>query len=382
MENAIVLGVVATIVALIGLLGRAARDRATPAQLVVMTLPLGIIAGGYTASLGASLPWVLLAAVSALLAVLAGTFVGRSPALADQQVRPAAAGLSLAFGGLIALGMAAIVILWAGQIIRAMSNLNSYVVAAVLVLAAVAFGIGGRSAVGLSRLVLGLLIAGAVLMLALGAVAGDPASIVSAEVPVPTISPISAIVYAIAVILIGAGLPVLREGSHGNRRAAIVAAVVLALLVVVAGLGMLALYGGAYDLPSLVINIFPEYTPSWLAAIVCGLVAIVSTVTAGASINEAAKVVASVVPSWYEDVEHRLGPRRHVAFVCGLMVLIIVWLAPPPTAIVAILGVMGAANLITEWVISKGIAQGDRARSAQGPASSSESVAAGEIAGD
>ena len=135
-----------------------------------MTLPLGIIAGGY-GSLGASLPWVLLAAVSAPAGRLAGTFVGRSPALADQQVRPAAAGLSLAFGGLIALGMAAIVILWAGQIIRAMSNLNSYVVAAVLVLAAVAFGIGGRSAVGPSRLVLGLLIAGAVLMLALGAVA-------------------------------------------------------------------------------------------------------------------------------------------------------------------------------------------------------------------
>ena len=381
MENAIVLGVVATVVALIGLLGRGTRDKATPSQLVVMTLPLGIIAGGYAASLGASLPWVLLAAVSAFLAVLAGTFVGRSPAMADQEVRPAAAGLSLAFGGLIALGMAAIVILWAGQIIRSMSNLNGYVVAAVLVLAAVAFGIGGRSAVGLSRLVLGLLIAGAVGLLALGALAGDPASIVSSEVPVPSISPVGAVVYAIAVILIGAGLPVLREASHGNRRAAIIAAVILTLLILVAMLGMLALYGGAYSFPSLVINIFPEYLPTWLAATICGLLAIVSTVTAGASINEAAKMVANMFPSWYADVDRKLGPRRHVAFTLGLMVLVIVWLAPEPAAVVAILGVLGAANLISEWVISRGMAHGSRGvTDAADPVT--ESVSAGDSTGD
>ena len=227
MEVAVVVGVVSTIIALVGLLGRSADGLAKPSQIVVMALPLGIIAGGYAASIGASLVWILLAVVSVFLAVLAGSFIGVSPAVSEHHLRPASAGLSLAFSGLIALGMAAIVIVWASHLISAFSFLNGIVLKLVLVLAAVAFGIGGRGAVGLSRLVLTLLIVGGVGMFGIGIALGDPSGLTAPQVPVPSVSPVGAIVYAIAVVLIGAGLPVLREASHGNRRSAVVAGVVL-----------------------------------------------------------------------------------------------------------------------------------------------------------
>ena len=52
MEVAVVVGVVSTIIALVGLLGRSADGLAKPSQIVVMALPLGIIAGGVLANQG------------------------------------------------------------------------------------------------------------------------------------------------------------------------------------------------------------------------------------------------------------------------------------------------------------------------------------------
>lgn len=377
MEVAVVVGVVATIVALVGLLGRSADGLAKPSQIAVMALPLGIIAGGYAASIGASLVWILLAVVSVFLAVLAGSFVGVSPAVSAHHLRPASAGLSLTFSGLIALGMAAIVIVWASHLISAFSFLNGVVLKLVLVLAAVAFGIGGRGAVGLSRLVLVLLIVGGVGMFAIGIVLGDPSGLTAPEVPVPSVSPVGAIVYAVAVVLIGAGLPVLREASDGNRRAAVIAGVVLALVTLISLVGMASLYGGAFQLPSLVINIFPVFTPVAFNAVFCGLVAIISTVTAGASIQEASRMVAAIQPKWYEDIERRRAPRRRVAILMGVGVFVVTLINQSPTVVVALLGVLGAANLVAEWTM----ARAEKTQAAEGSATSSDEDPGGGTAG-
>lgn len=359
MDAAIAIGVAATVVALLGLLGSPADARPWPSRVIVLGFPLAIIAGGYAASIGMTAMWALVAVLSVFLAVLVGGLLGRPPALDDQRSHPAAAGLSLVFSGLIALGLAVIVVAWAGHLIAAFTLLNHYAVTAVLVLAAVACGIGGRAVVGLSRVVLGLVAVGAVAVLAVGVVAGDISGLGSPQVPVPSVDPVTGVAFAIGVVLIGAGFPVLRVASHDNRRSAVVAAVVLALIVAVYLVGMLALYGGAFQLPSLVVNVLPVYTPAWLGALISGFVAVVAAVTAGECIHAASRSAATIVPRWYEDVEHHLGPRRWVALTMGAAVFVVAALAPPPQSVVAVLAVLGAANLVAERMLSRPVTRPD-----------------------
>jgi hypothetical protein len=193
-----------------------------------------------------------------------------------------------------------------------------------------------------------------VAVLAVGLAAGDISGLASPQVPVPSVNPATGAAFAIGVVLIGAGFPVLRVASHNNRRSAVIAAVVLALVVIVYLIGMMALYGGAFQLPSLVVNVLPVYTPPWLSAVISGLVAVVAAVTAGACIHAASRSAATIVPRWYSDIAHHLGPRRWVALSMGAAVFIVAALSPSPQAVVAVLAVLGAANLVTERVLARG----------------------------
>jgi hypothetical protein len=336
--------------------------------VVVFGLPLGIIAAGYAASIGANLLWSLVAVLSVFAAVLIGSLLGRQTALADQSRRPAAAGLSLAFSGLIALGLAVVVVQWAGHLIGSFANLHNVVVKAVLVLAAVAYGIGGRAVRGLSRLVLVLVVVGALGMLAAGVLLGDLSGLLKPEVPVPALSPAAAVAYGIGVVLIGAGFPVLRGASHDNRRAAIAAAVIIALVVLAYLIGMMALYGGAFQLPSLVINVLPANLPPAAAVVICALVAIICTVVAGACIHAASEATARIVPAWYADTEHHRGPLRAVALAMGAAVFAISWMAPTPVRVVAVLAVLGAANLVAEWRLARADGSADAPQGGTSPA--------------
>ncbi|MFZ1670541.1 MAG: hypothetical protein WAT65_06290 [Candidatus Nanopelagicales bacterium] len=353
MTVAIVLGVVATIVALLGLLGRKQTGEAWPSQIIVYALPLGIVAAGYSASIGINLGWTLVAGLSIFLAVLAGGLMGQHPALADRESKPVAAGLNLALTGLISVGLAVVVLLWASHLISAFSYLDGFWVRVVLVGAAVAYSVGGRSSVGLSRAILVLIIIGAVAMFGIGFVAGDTSGLTSPQVPVPPLSPVTAVLYAIGVILIGAGYPVLRSNGNHNRARVWTAAVVLALVVVVTLVGILMLYGGSFQLPSLVINVLPVYSPPVVSAVICGLLAIISTVVVGAAINAAAGSAAQIEPSWYEHADEHPAPRRRVAIVLGVAVVVVAWLEPTPQALVAVLAVLGFANLLAERVIRR-----------------------------
>ncbi|MDQ1250681.1 MAG: hypothetical protein QG597_5061, partial [Actinomycetota bacterium] len=138
---------------------------------------------------------------------------------------------------------------------------------------------------------------------------------------------------------------------------------------------MMALYGGAFQLPSLVVNVLPVYTPVWLGALISGLVAVVAAVTAGECIHAASRSAATIVPSWYEDVEHHLGPRRWVALAMGLAVFLVAWLAPPPQNVVAVLAVLGAANLVAEWILGRA-AKVDGSSTSGVPAADSEGASA------
>ena len=374
MDIAIVVGVVATAIALLGLLGRTGDGRPWPSQVVVIALPIGIIAGGFVASVGATLGWVLLAVLSAFLSVLAGTLLGSPPALDDQQATPAAAGLALAMSALIALGLAVIVVTWAAHLIGAFSYLNAVVVKLVLAAAAAAYGLGGRGVKGLSRLVLVLALLGALAIFGIGAFVGDLGSLTAPQVSVPTISALDAVAYAIGVVLIGAGFPVLRVATQNNRNSGVIAAVVVAAIAGLYLLGMLALYGGAFSLPSLVINVFPVYTPAALAAVIGGLITIVGVVVAGSCIHAASESVARVQPGWYADTEHHRGPLRSVVALMGLVVFAISWLAPEPVAVVSVLAVLGAATLLAEWVAWRGRAHADAGPGAQGAPPADASV--------
>lgn len=368
MDIAIVVGVVATAIALLGLLGHSGDGRPWPSQVVVIALPIGIIAGGFVASVGATLGWVLLAVLSAFLSVLAGTLLGSPPALDDQQSTPAAAGLALAMSALIALGLAVIVVTWAAHLIGAFSYLNAVVLKLVLAAAAAAYGLGGRGVKGLSRLVLVLALLGALAIFGIGAFVGDLGSLTAPQVSVPAISALDAVAYAIGVVLIGAGFPVLRGASHDNRRAAIAAAVIIALVVLAYLIGMMALYGGAFQLPSLVINVLPANLPPAAAVVICALVAIICTVVAGACIHAASEATARIVPAWYADTEHHRGPLRAVALAMGAAVFVISWMAPTPVRVVAVLAVLGAANLVAEWRLARADGSADAPQGGRSPA--------------
>lgn len=353
MTAALIVGITATCIALIGLLGRLSDNRPWPSQVVVLALPLAIIAPGLATSVGMTLGWALVATLAVLLAVIAGSVLGRSNAWDDPHGRPAAAGLSLVFSGLIAVGLAVVVVMWASRLINSFAYLNSIVLTFVLAMASVAFGIGGRGIVGLSRVVLALVSLGALVVLGAGFAIGDMSAVADPQISVPSLSVSEGLLYAAGVVLIGAGFPVLRLVSHNNRRSGIIAAVALALVLLVYLLGMLAIYGGGYSLPSLVINVFAVFTPAVAGAITAGLVTIVCTVVAGACLRAASDIVATLVPAWYSDVQGHPGPRRWVGVALGLGVFVVAALRPPPAAIVAVLAVMAAANLVAEYVLSR-----------------------------
>ena len=386
MDMAIVVGAVATVIALVGLLGSTGDGRAWPSQVVVIALPIGIIAGGFVASVGATLGWVLVAVLSAFLSVLAGTLLGSPPALTNQHATPAAAGLALAMSALIALGLAVIVIMWAAHLIGAFSYLNAVVVKLALALAAAAYGLGGRGVKGMGRLVTVLALLGAMAIFGIGVFIGDLGSITSPQVTVPAVSALDAVAYAVGVVLIGAGFPVLRVATRNNRTSGVIAAVVVAVAAGLYLLGMLALYGGAFSLPSLVINVFPVYTPALLAAVIGGLITVVGVAVAGSCINAASESVARIQPGWYADTEHHRGPLRSVVAIMGLVVFIVAWLAPQPVAVVSVLAVLGAATLVAEWVAWRGRAAqpadpaGTSVGSAGAPAGSAEAPAVGAAA--
>ena len=369
MTAAIIIGVAATVVALLGLLGRPADSRAWPSQVVVLALPLAIIAPGLATSYGMTLWWALLAVLAVFLAVVAGIVLGRPVALDDAANRPAAAGLSLVFSGLIALGLAVIVVVWASHLINSFAYLNGAVVSLVITAAAVAYGLGGRSIARLSRLALGLAIIAAVGIAVAGFVVGDYSGLTAPLVPVPEVPLGEGLLYAVGVVLIGAGFPVLRVASHDNKRAGVIGGVILALVLLVYLLGMMAIYGGGYQLPSLVINVFAVYLPPLAAAIICGLVTIVATVVAGTCIAAASETAAAIVPRWYADASAHPGPRRWVGAAMGVAVLLVALLRPSPAAVVGVLAVLGLANLIAERFLPR--------RGATAPAEGPASVGSG-----
>lgn len=354
MVIAIVLGIVATAVALIGLLGRVNSGPARTTQLIVYALPLGLVAYGYSASVGITLGWALVAAVSVVLAILAGGLRGHQPAVSDQLTRPGAAGLNLVCSGLISLGLGALTILWASHMIAAFSYLDRGVVGVVMVLAALAFSIGGRSAVGLSRVVVVILVIGALGMLGVGFLLGDASSMGDPLVPVPALNAADAILFAIGVILIGAGYPVMRSAGAGSRGRVIVAAIVVALLSLVTVLGMLILYGGAFNLPSLVMNVLPVYTPDEIGAVISALLALISTVIAGATIHTAAKYVGIVHPKLLVASDRTVGsPRLWVNVALGVVMALVLWLAPTPSWIVGFMAVVAVVNVVAEYTITR-----------------------------
>lgn len=380
MVIAIVLGIVATGVALIGLLGRATSGPARISQLIVYALPLGLVAYGYAASVGITLGWALVAALSAVLAILAGGLMGHQPAVSDQQTRPGAAGLNLVCSGLISLGLGAITILWASHMIAAFSYLDRNVVGVVLVLAALAFSVGGRSVVGMSRTVVVVLIIGAVGMLAVGYLLGDASGLGDPLVPVPALNSADAILFAIGVIVIGAGYPVMRSAGANNRGRVVVAAIAVGLISLVTVVGMLILYGGAFNLPSLVMNVLPVYTPDEIGAVISALLALISTVIAGATIHTAARYVGIVHPKLLVASDRTLGsPRLWVNVVLGVVMVLVLWLAPTPSWIVGFMAVVAVVNRCAESMITRAAKRA--ARHGTGVDSSAGSTEAASVTG-
>jgi len=64
MTAALIVGLVVTCVALIGLLGSVGDNRAWPSQVVVLALPLAIIAPGLATSIGMTFGWALVSTVA------------------------------------------------------------------------------------------------------------------------------------------------------------------------------------------------------------------------------------------------------------------------------------------------------------------------------
>lgn len=366
MEIAVLLGVVLTGVGLLGLLGRLSAGPATTSQLVVYALPLGIVAPGLAAGVGMTLGWALVAGASVFLAVLAGGLLGRQRVLDDLDTRPGAAGLNLACSGIVSLGLGAVTITWASEIIGAFSYLNGSVVGVVLVLAGVAYAIGGRSSVGLSRFVVGLVVLGAIAMVGIGYVMGDVSGLTAPAIPLPAVGMGEGLLYAVGVVLIGAGYPVMRSAGAGHAGRVVIAAVVVTLVSFATVVGVLILYGGAFQFPSLIIEILPVYTPIALSALICALLAVVSTVVAGATIHTAGQYVGVVHPRLMIATERTIGsPRLWVSLGLAAVLVLVLWLAPSPSWIVFVLAVLAVVNLLAERTAARGIRGSDKESAAQ-----------------
>ena len=343
MISVIAVAVTLTVVAQIGLLGKTKGNLdVTPSKVIVALLPSVAIAGAAGFHNGFTLTWAIIAVLAILIGSIGAVLLG-APSASNAGV--AVRGLESAIAFAIALVIGAMFVSWIASMIAAFSTLNYFVVVILIVIAGAATAYGRGASRGLAKTAAIIFAVIAVLTLVAGFVGGSAKFLNDPVIFYNHVGVGSMVIYGLAVLVVTALNPALREAGGKDKGAVIKGAVVTSGLTLISYLGLLLLFGGAIQLPSVPMQTVVAYIPPSLAGILIVLASIVGAVGAAAVLSNAVRQSLTVTESAYHIKRRELAKAGHFAFA-ALFLLAIAAVQPKPQILVPLAALLAIAALV------------------------------------
>ncbi|MFZ1362591.1 MAG: hypothetical protein WAS05_06620 [Candidatus Nanopelagicales bacterium] len=309
-----------TVVAQIGLLGKiAGQSSVTPSKVLVALLPSVAIAGAAGFHHGFTLTWAVVAILAILIGAVVSVYLGPP---SESKAGVATRGLESAIAYAILLVIGALFVSWIASTIAAFSTLNYWVVVVFIVVAGAAVAFGRGSSRGLAKTAAIIFCVVAVLMLVVGVVGGSFQFLGDPVIFYNQVGFGQILIYGLAVLVVTALNPGLREMGGTSRPAVIRGAIITAVFTFLGYLGLLLLFGGAIQLPSVPMHTVVAYVPPVLAAIFIALLSIVGAVGAAAVLGNAVSQSRSVTESAYHIKRRDLAVGGHFIFAAIVLALL------------------------------------------------------------
>lgn len=332
-----------TIVAQIGLLGKfAGANEVTPSKVLVALLPSVAVAGAAGFHAGFTITWAIVAVLAILLGALGAVLLGPTTV---SNAGVATRGLDSAISYAVLLVIGSMFVSWIASIITSFSTLNHVVVVVLIVLAGAAVAFGRGSSKGLAKTAAIVFAVVSVLMLVVGFVGGSAKFLNDPVIFIDHAGFGTILMYGIAVIVITALNPGLRDAAGVNRSAVVRGAVATAGFTLLGYLGLLLLFGGAIKVPSVPMQTVVAYVPDSLAGVFLVLASIIAGVGAAAILAHAVRQSLNVTESAYHIKHREVARGGHIAFA-GVFLLALAAISPKPQYLVplaALLAIVGFA---------------------------------------
>lgn len=343
MISVIAVAAALTVVAQVGLLGKITPSSdVTPSKVLVALLPSVAIAGAAGFHSGFTLTWAVIAVVAILLGAFVAVYLGPP---SESKAGVAVRGLESAIAYTIVLVVGAMFVSWVASVITAFSTLNHFVVVILIVIAgaAVAFGRGSSRGLAKTTAIIFGVIAG--LTLVAGFVGGSAKFINDPVIFYDQVGLASILTYGLAVLVVTALNPGLREAAGTNRSAVVKGAVITVILTFLGYLGLLLLFGGAIQVPSVPLHTVVAYVPPVLAGVLIVLASVVAGVGAAAILTNSVRQSLNVTESGYHIKRRELAKAGHFA-LASLFLLALAAISPPPQVLVPLAAILGLVGLI------------------------------------
>lgn len=309
-----------TVVAQIGLLGKMdGQSDVTPSKVLVALLPSVAIAGAAGFHNGFTLTWAIVAVLAILIGAIAAVYLGPP---SESKAGVATRGLESAIAYAILLVVGALFVSWIASTIAAFSTLNYWAVVVFIVIAGAAVAFGRGASRGLAKTAAIIFGVVSVLMLVGGFVGGSFRFLNDPVIFYNHVGFGQILIYGLAVLVVTALNPGLREMGGSSRSAVVRGAVVTVVFTFLGYLGLLLLFGGAIQLPSVPMHTVVAYVPPLVAGVFIVLLSIVGAVGAAAVLRNAVGQSRSVTESAYHIKRRDLAVGGHFIFASIVLALL------------------------------------------------------------
>lgn len=351
MFTAVAVAAIATIYALVGLLGRPTTGPSRGVwSCYVGALPIMIASGAATLAVGFSITSAVIAAVTVLVAILAAGAVSPAGWYDLRSGAPASSITTWLCSLVVVVGLSVFLVDFATGMISDLTGLRYWPVALLLVVGGVVAGFGRKGQVGQARVALVVISVIAVLLLVLGAVLGSPSYLGTEMIPAGVPGWHQNIAYPIALVVATLAHPGIGPGKGTGAKATVTAAVLAALTVLFAMGGLLMLMGGLIEVPSVELNALVAFMPAPVniaIAVIAGGLGLTVLARSTAVIEEGLGKLSPELP-WSQAWASK---RRVVmAVVLAIVWTLLVWLRPAPIATVVSLAAIAVVGLVArQW---------------------------------
>ncbi len=346
MFTAVAVAAIATIYALVGLLGRPTTGSSRGVwSCYVSALPIMIASGAATLAIGFSITSAVIAAVTVFVAILAAGAVSPSGWYDLRSGAPASSITTWLCSLVVVVGLSVFLVDFATGMISDLTGLRYWPVALLLVVGGVVAGFGRKGQVGQARVALVVISVVAVVLLVLGAILGSPSYLGTEMIPAGVPGWQQNIAYPIALIIATLAHPGIGPGKGARAKATVTTAVLAGLTVLLAMGGLLMLMGGLIQVPSVELNALVAFMPlpvNVLVAVLSGGLALTVLARSTAVIEEGLGKLSPELP-WPQAWAAK---RRIVmAVVLAIVWTLLVWLRPAPIATVVSLAAVAIIGL-------------------------------------